>query len=72
MVFKPTKGDKQEIRRETRLTRPPRLEAKAKEAMMLPVRKRRKASPAAQGKAKPQGYTDKQRKDYQLASKQSK
>ena len=41
MKLRPTKGDKAEIRRETRLTRPPRMEGKAKEAMMQPVRKKR-------------------------------
>ena len=31
-----------EVRREMHLTRPPRLEGKAKEAMMQPVRKKKK------------------------------
>lgn len=42
MKLKPTKGDKQEIRQETRLTRPPRMEGKVKEAMMQPVRKKKR------------------------------
>lgn len=37
------KGDKREIRQETRLTRPPRMEGKVKEAMMQPKRKKRQA-----------------------------
>gem|GEM_PF-2918341 len=37
-----TKGDKMEVRREMHLTRPPRLEGKVKEAMMQPVRKKKK------------------------------
>ena len=37
------KGDKREIRQEMHLTRPPRMEGKVKEAMMQPVRKKRKA-----------------------------
>lgn len=43
MELRPTKGDKREIREETRLTRPPRMEGKVKEAMMQPKRKRKKA-----------------------------
>ncbi|MBI4079848.1 hypothetical protein HY414_01285 [Candidatus Kaiserbacteria bacterium] len=42
MKLKPTKGDKREIREETHLTRPPRMEGKVKEAMMQPKRKRKK------------------------------
>jgi len=42
MNVRRTKGDKREIREETHLTRPPRMEGKAKEAMMQPVRKLKK------------------------------
>lgn len=41
MKSRPTKGDKQEIRRETRLTRPPRMEGKVKEAMMAKRKKKK-------------------------------
>ena len=36
------KNDKREIRKVMQITRPPRLEGKAKEAMMQPVRKKGK------------------------------
>ena len=42
MNIRPTKGDKREIRQETYLTRPPRMEGKVKEAMMQSVRKPKK------------------------------
>ncbi|MBI4093420.1 hypothetical protein HY417_00495 [Candidatus Kaiserbacteria bacterium] len=42
MLRRSLKGDKSEIRRETHLTRPPRLEGKVKEAMMQPRKKRKR------------------------------
>lgn len=39
-VARPPKRDKREIREETQLTRPPRMEGVVKEAMMQPIRKR--------------------------------
>jgi len=38
----PPKSDKREIRHAMHLTRPPRMEGKVKEAMMQPVRKKKK------------------------------
>ncbi len=68
MKLQPTKSDKQSIRRRTHLTRPPRMEGRVKEAMMQPIRKTKRAAAPAAAKRKPQGYTAKQRKDYQLKS----
>lgn len=68
MKLKPTKGDKREVRQETRLTRPPRMESKVKEAMMQPVRKPKTARKTAGAAKKAQGYSETQRKDYQLKS----
>ncbi len=64
-----TKRDKKDIRKDTRLTRPPRLEGVVKEAMMQPTRKSKntKAKPSRSGKA--QGLSERQRKDYQLGSR---
>ena len=39
------KRNKLEILEASHLTRPPRMEGKAKEAMMQPVRKKKKGSP---------------------------
>lgn len=69
MKPKATKGDKREIRQETQLTRPPRMEGKVKEAMMQPVRKQKKRTTKSRRAGKTKGYTAKQRKDYQLRSK---
>jgi len=70
MNLKSTKGGKRNIRQETRLTRPPRLESKVKEAMMQPVRKKKRLHTEVSGGVKKiQGYTEKQRKDYHLKSK---
>ena len=70
MKILPTKVTKRELRREMYLTRPPRMEGKVKEAMMQPVRKAKKAIPRVKrASGKPQGYNDRQRKDYQLRSK---
>ncbi len=63
------KGDTQEIRQETRLTRPPRMEGRVKEAMMQPKRKPKAARKTAGIAKKAQGYSERQRKDYQLKSK---
>lgn len=69
MRSRPTKGDKKDIRQEMHLTRAPRMEGAVKEAMMQPVRKKRRAAAKTAPKRKPQGYTDGERKDYQLKSK---
>ena len=69
MRSSPNKISKMELRKELHLTRPPRLEGKAKNAGMDPVRKRKKTRPRASQKSKPQSYSAKQRKDYQLRSK---
>src|SRR3989344_6848807 len=68
MKPKPTKGDKREIRQETRLTRPPRMEGKVKEAMMQPVRKPKKTGKKARRSHEKQGLTAQERKNYQLRS----
>src|SRR3989344_657133 len=68
MKPKPTKGDKREIRQETRLTRPPRMEGKVKEAMMQPIRKPKKVGKKKIASRARRGYSDRQRKDYQLRS----
>lgn len=59
--------DTREVRQVVRRVRPPRLEGKAKEAMMRP---KRKPSPKRHKNVphKPQGYTVRERKDYQLRS----
>jgi hypothetical protein len=62
------KGDKRQIRQEMRLTRPPRMEGKAKEAMMQPKRKTKASRKAAESPHKKQGYTESERKRYQLRS----
>jgi hypothetical protein len=69
MKKSPNKISKRELRKELRLTRPPRLEGKAKNARMNPVRKKKKASAETPMEKKMQGHTDEQRKNYQLASK---
>ena len=64
------KATKKELRAELRLTRPPRLEGASKNAMMDPVHKKKHA--ARRGTStlkKPQGYSEKERKDYQLRSR---
>jgi len=60
---------KRELRQTLRLTRPPRLEGRAKNAMTNPVRKRKVARTTARTPKKMQGYTAGQRKDYHLRSK---
>ncbi|MEK7480419.1 MAG: hypothetical protein AAB665_03995 [Patescibacteria group bacterium] len=57
---------KRELRQTLRLTRPPRLEGKAKNAMTDPVRKKKAARVKARTPGKMQGYTERQRKDYHL------
>jgi len=52
-----------------RLTRPPRLEGKAKNAMGDPVRKKKVVRTKGSIPKKMQGYTERQRKDYHLKSK---
>ena len=42
LQHKENKNDKDEIMREMHPTRPPRMESKVKEAMMQPVRKKKK------------------------------
>ncbi|HEY4527186.1 MAG TPA: hypothetical protein VJK53_05090 [Candidatus Paceibacterota bacterium] len=66
---RPTKGDKREVRQETHLTRPPRMEGKVKEAMMRPVRKQKKARTTQSAPSTKRSYSKRQRKDYQLRSK---
>ena len=66
---RPTKGDKREIRQETHLTRPPRMEGKVKEAMMQPRRKKKRIAVKAPLARKARGYTEEERKDYQLENK---
>ncbi|HEY4487755.1 MAG TPA: hypothetical protein VI483_03265 [Candidatus Paceibacterota bacterium] len=68
LKHRPTKGNKKEIREETRLTRPPRMEGKVKEAMMQPVRKPKKMRKKESISPKKKGYSERQRKDYQLRS----
>jgi len=67
MKSKPKKGER-EIRSQTRLTRPPRLEGKVKNAGINPVRKLKQAHAAARIPKKVQGYMERERKDYQLRS----
>lgn len=69
MTPRPNKVTKAELRKETRLTRPPRLEGKVKEANMQPVRKPKHPHAQAKTARKAQGYSDQERKDYQLKSK---
>lgn len=64
-----TKRTKDDVRRLTHLARPPRLEGRAKEAMMQPVRKAKKPRAEAGGPRKMQGHTQRERKEYQLRSK---
>jgi len=52
-----------------RLTRPPRLEGKVKNAMTNPVRKKKIARTKGRSPKKMQGYTARQSKDYHLKSK---
>ena len=65
----PTKGDKREIRQETHLTRPPRLEGQVKNAMMNPEKKKKQVAQKKAVSKKQRGYSEGQRKDYQLKSK---
>ena len=66
-----SKPTKREFRKDLKLTRPPRLEGKVKNAMMDPVRKKKAVSKKTVAARKPQGYSDAQRKNYQLKSKRS-
>lgn len=65
---RPTKGDKREIRQETHLTRPPRLEGVAKERVQ-PKRKPKTKKPARRALRKARSYSAQQVKEYQLRSK---
>lgn len=69
MRTRPTKGDKKEARQEMRLTRPPRLEGVVKNAKLKPKRKLRRQRPKKQRPHKPQSYSARERKAYQLKSK---
>lgn len=70
--IQPTKGDKREVRQETHLTRPPRLEGVVKEAMMQPTRKR-KARHAPKPEQKKQRWKNaEKRRNYQLKSRYHK
>lgn len=64
-----TKGDKDEVRQETHLTRPPRLEGKVKNAKMNPVKKKKRADSKKSAPKKQRDLSEKQRKEYQLKSK---
>lgn len=66
-VQKAQEGRK-EIRQETTLKRPPRLEGVVKNKGTKPVRKPKKVHAQAPKKHKPQGVTAQVRKDYQLKS----
>ena len=63
-----TKADKRTMQRGMRLTRPPRLEGKVKNAMMNPIRKKKRAPRAADTPQKPQSYSQQQRQSYHLRS----
>ena len=63
------KGDKREVREELHLTRPPRLEGKVKNAMMNPKKKKKQTPHKKMVSKKQRGYSEGQRKDYQLKSK---
>jgi len=60
---------KKVLRQSGRLTRPPRMEGVVKEAMMQPVRKKKRIVLESPTPEEKYGYTDRQRKDYQLRSK---
>jgi len=60
---------KKELQQTMRLTRPPRLEGKVKNAMTNPVRKKKIARTKGRSPKKMQGYTARQSKDYHLKSK---
>ncbi|OGG50354.1 hypothetical protein A3C18_00700 [Candidatus Kaiserbacteria bacterium RIFCSPHIGHO2_02_FULL_54_11b] len=70
--YRATKGDKREVRQETHLTRPPRLEGRAKNAMMKLVRKKRATKKGKIGPKKPFGLSRVQTKAYQLPSRRRK
>jgi hypothetical protein len=69
MKAMPNKITKSQLRKELHLTRPPRLEGAVKEAGMRKVMKPKAPRKASAGARKVQGYTEQQRKDYQLKSK---
>ncbi len=69
MRHNPPKGDKREVRQETHLTRPPRLEGKVKNVMMNPVRKKKQVVRTKAVPKKQRGYSERERKDYQIKSK---
>ncbi len=64
---RPTRGDKREVREETHMTRPPRMEGKVKEANMKTKKKKPRVKVAKKVSSK-QGITDAQRKAYHLKS----
>lgn len=70
MTTRGPRKDTREVRQTVHRTRPPRLEGKVKEAMMQPKKKpsRERAKKGSHGSQKPQGYTEQERKDYQLRS----
>ena len=63
------RGDKKEARQEMHLTRPPRLEGKAKNAMMNPVRKKKVAKKVKASIRKATGLSGAQIKAYQLPTR---
>lgn len=66
--LKPTKGDKKEVREETHLTRPPRLEGVVQNRGIKPIRKPKKKR-LKQRVHKPQADSELQRRQYHLRSK---
>lgn len=66
---KTSRNPKKEIREKTHLVRPPRLEAVVSKAKLRKEKKKRRPPTNKPGPKKPQSYTAKQRKDYQLRSK---
>jgi len=64
-----TKSDTSEMRTEMHLTRPPRLEGKVKNAKQKPKKKPKHVKPKQPKARKSQTYSAKERKDYQLRSK---
>lgn len=69
MMRKPGKLTKSGMRKKMRLTRPPRMEGKVKNAGLRAVRKPKRAAAPPGRPRKPQGYGGKRRKDYQLGNR---
>ena len=67
--LRPAKRDKKEIKEGMHLARPPRLEGMIGKVRTRAVRKPPRTAPRTPAARKPQGYTARQRKEYQLPSK---